>query len=226
VFGPVRKGRHEVAVAFLNDGSNPETGEDRNLVIDKVLIARQEGADVTCLTDPPAAAAVRRGKGTVVLDQIRWDTEQRNARKAARYACGLLTALGAGFVTRTSWAVECESMTPQERMPHFRSFGTSVALACSGYVSKPVEVASPGRYTLALVARGSPAEGVYPIVAISLGQKELGRVELTSSAWRTYPLAADLPQGPHDLRLTFTNDLTAAGEDRNLYLDKLVFYRD
>ena len=117
-------------------------------------------------------------------------------------------------------------MTPQEGMAHFRNFGTSVVLACSGYVSKPVAVAAAGRYTLALVARGSPAEGVYPIVAISLGGKELGRVELTSSAWRTYPLPADLPHGRGDLRLTFTNDLNVAGEDRNLYLDKLVFCRD
>jgi hypothetical protein len=30
---------------------------------------------VTFLTTPPATAAAQRGRGTVVIDQLRWDTE-------------------------------------------------------------------------------------------------------------------------------------------------------
>ena len=84
------------------------------------------------MTTPPAVAAVRCGKGTLVIDQLRWDTEERNARKAARYACSLLTALGAQFSSRLGVAVECEQMTPQPGMPHFHNRGTYASIACSG----------------------------------------------------------------------------------------------
>ena len=76
----------------------------------------------------------RRGKGMVVLDQLRWDTEPQNARKAARYAGSLLAALGGDFTPRLGVTIECEHMTPQPDMPFFHNYGTHVALACNGYV--------------------------------------------------------------------------------------------
>jgi hypothetical protein len=66
----------------------------------------------------------------------------RNARKAARYACSLLTALGGDFESRPSWAIEAETMTPQPTMPHFGVHGSYVTMACSGWVKTPIEVAA------------------------------------------------------------------------------------
>jgi hypothetical protein len=214
-----------VTLAFVNDGSNAERREDRNVWIEKLLIAPHDPAGVTYLTTPPAMALVRRGKGLILVDQVRWDTEADNARKAARLARAVLQGLGAGFSAAPRWAVEAETMAPQEGMPHFHRMGTTVTMACAGYIAKPVTVAKAGRYRLELVARGTPAEGVFPIVRISLGAKTLGEVKLTSGAWRTYSLAVDLPAGRAQLRVTFTNDRNVAGEDRNLYVDKVVFTR-
>ena len=96
-----QQGRHKVTVAFIDDHSHPPD-EDRNLDVDKVLIARAEEKDgVTFLTAPPTTAVVQRGRGSIVSDQLRWDSEQRNTRKAARSAGSLLAALGASLFRGT-----------------------------------------------------------------------------------------------------------------------------
>jgi len=227
VFGEVCKGRQKVTVAFVNDASDPAKGEDRNLVVDKLLVAYDErDRDVSFLTNPPAVAVVRRGKGVVVLDQVKWDTEEANARKAARYACSLLTALGGDFVSRPSWAIEAETMTPQPDMGWFHADSTAAHFGCSGWVKTPIEVAASGRYTMEVVAGGTPAQGVYPHVEIGIDGKKVGEVQLTSGGLRPYPVAIELAEGKHELSLSFTNDLNVGGEDRNLTLDKVVFYKE
>jgi len=225
-FGRVERGRHEVTIAFTNDGSDPPR-EDRNLYVDKVLVAPDEGGrPIDFLTTPPAVAVARCGRGRLAVDQLRWDTEARNARKAARYASSLLTALGGDFPPRLGVTVECEAMEPQPGMQHFHNRGTFAALACTGYVKTPIEVAAAGRYVVEVVAAGSPAAGVLPIVEVRVDDQPAGRIELASTAWRPYPLSIELTQGTHELALAFTNDYNRDGEDRNLMLDKAVFYRD
>ena len=223
-FGHLQQGRHKISVAFVNDASDPPR-EDRNLDVDKVLVAGDEAADVTFLADPPALAVVSRGKGRLVVDQIRWDTEERNWRQAARYACSLLTALGGDFTPPVSVTIECERMTPQPDMKHFSVRGNSASLACNGYIAAPIRVAAAGRYTMEVVASGTPAEEVYPAVAVLVDGKKVGQLQLTTGGWRTYSLKVDLKEGTHQLALEFTNDHnTPSGEDRNLLLDKVAFY--
>lgn len=224
-FGHVEKGRRKVSIAFVNDAGDPPR-EDRNLYVDKALIARDKDSSRTAfLTSPPAVAFVNCGAGRVILDQLRWDTEEQNARKAARYAGRLLTLLGADFTPRSGTAVECAAMTPQPGMPHFRNYGTHVGLACNGYVETAVEVAAAGRYEMELTAAGTPAEGVYPLVEVRLGGTKVGQVQLTSGNWRSYRIEVDLPEGKHDLALWFVNDFNREGEDRNVMLGRAVFCR-
>ncbi len=225
-FGRVEEGRHKVSVAFANDQSAPPR-EDRNLYVDKVLVARDPNESETAfLTSPPAVAAVRVGRGRIVFDQVRWDTEDANAGKAARYAGSLLGALGGDFTPRCGIAIECETMAPQPGMGHFSNQGTHVSLACTGYVSTPVRIAQAGRYEMELVAAGTKAADEYPIVAVRLDGEAIGQVRLSAGGRRPYWLEVELPAGEHELALAFTNDLNQDGEDRNLLLDRAVFYRD
>ncbi len=223
----VAKGRRKVTVAFINDATDAATGEDRNLTVDKLLIAPYEKKDALLfLTSPPAVVAKVIGKGLLVIDQLRWDTEERNARKAARYASTLLAGLGGDFADRPSWAIECETMTPQPDMGWFHADNTAARFGCSGWIKTPIEVAAAGRYTMEVVAGGTPCQGVYPHVEISVDGKKAAEVQLTTGGLRPYPVAIELPEGKHELSLAFTNDLNVGGEDRNLTLDKVVFYRD
>ena len=195
--GRVDAGKHKVSVSFVNDGSNAR--EDRNLYVERLLVARDERVSETAfLTVPAAVAAVPRGQGTVVFDMLCWDTEEHNGRKAARYAASLLTALGGDFPPRLGVLFECERMTPQPGMPFFSNAGNHAAMACNGFLETPIEVAASGRYSLELVASGTPAAGVYPLVEVLLDGKSVGQIQLTSGGWRSYYLDLELPQGKHD----------------------------
>ena len=225
-FGRVSKGEHEVSVAFVNDASDPPK-EDRNLYVDKVLIAPDRTpSSVRFLTDPPAIAVLGGEHPGIVIDLVRWDTEGHNTRKAARLASSLLTASGGDFCPRQGTTIQCSTMTPQPGMPFFSSLGGRATLGCNGYVETPVQVAAAGRYAMELVASGTPAAGVYPLVEVALDGKKIGQIQLTGGTWRSYGLDVDLPTGNHALRLTFLNDLNVNGEDRNLMLDKVTFYRE
>jgi hypothetical protein len=224
VAGPLASGKHTVSVSFINDGSDPPQ-EDRNLWVDKVVLARDDTVDhVHLLTQPAALAAAPRGRGLVVIDQLRWDTEEDNARKAARYAGALLTELGGNFAVRHGVTLECERMTPQAGMPFFSNQGSQAALACNGYVETAIEVAASRSYTLELLASGTPVESVYPLVDITVDGTSVGRIQLMSGRLRPYRLNVDLTAGTHVLRLWFINDLNKAGEDRNVMLDHVRFY--
>ncbi len=221
LFGEVPSGKHVVTVSFPNDGGGP--GDDRNLFFDKLLIARDEPSrdGPTFLTTPPALAKLSRGKGAIIIDQIKWDTERRNARKAARYICGLLTELGARFHGAAAVYIEAESMEPEPDMPHFRRDATSARLGTNGYIETAFDCASAGTYVFNLVAGGTPAHGGYPIVEVQIDGAAVGSVELESDAASSYPLEVQLSEGRHQLRLVFTNDLHDPPEDRNLYIDRV-----
>jgi hypothetical protein len=224
VFGAVEMGTHEVTVAFVNDSSRPPE-EDRNLEVGKILTAPDtEPHRVEFLTRPPVAVAVRSGQGRVVLDQLRWDTEEANSRPAARYAVSLLTQLEGNFTPRPSTTIQCAEMTPQPKMKHYSSQGGVASLNCSGWIKTDLQVAVAGRYSLELVASGSISDGVYPLVAVKIGDQPVGEIQLTTGGWKTYPLEVELAQGTHELAVEFVNDFTSpAGEDRNLRVDRVVF---
>ncbi|MDH7571029.1 MAG: carbohydrate-binding domain-containing protein, partial [Armatimonadota bacterium] len=225
---PVRlpAGRYPLVIAFINDAQIG--GEDRNFYLQKVLLAPASGteATVTTATVPPALCLLPERKGRFYVDSIRWDTEEANAVKAARFACALLSALGGELEERVGVSVEAESMEPSPGMPHFRRTGTAALLAANGYIETEISVARAGTYRLEVIAQGTAAQGVYPLVEVWLDDQKVGTAQLLSGTWRAYPLSAQLSAGKHRLRLAFVNDLNREGEDRNLQLDKVIFYAE
>ncbi|MGQ9730206.1 MAG: carbohydrate-binding domain-containing protein [Candidatus Zipacnadales bacterium] len=224
-FGQVEAGTHLIEVAFTNDANKPPN-QDRNMYLQSILVAPLDDTSRRSifLTCPAALVRFPKGKGSVVIDEIAWDTEEANNVKATRFISGLLTGLGAQFSPQIGVVVEAEDLEPKPGMPYFSKGGGRIVMATNGYVAGEVEVARGGHYRITLVAGGSAAEGVYPIVEISMGESVLGTIELTSSSMRPYSLEADLTPGVYQLRITFTNDRNVGGEDRNLYVDRLVFY--
>jgi beta-galactosidase len=224
--GHVEKGRHTVTVAFVNDASAPPN-EDRNLEVDKLFVGRDRRADsITFLTAPSASVVVPRGEGQIVFDFVRWDTEEQNGRKAARYACSLLTALDADFLPRPAVTIECDQMTPQPDMKHHDSRGGVAYMGCNGYIKTAVQVAETQRYTMELIAAGDACDGICPLVEVYMGDNKLGKIQLTTEGWRSYALGVDLTAGEHEFSLKFVNDQSSPTGDRNLRLDKAMFYND
>jgi hypothetical protein len=115
-------------------------------------------------------------------------------------------------------------MTPQPGMPHFHNRGTYVSIATNGYVETPIRVAAAGRYTMEVVASGTPAQDLFPIVEARINGRAVGQFQLTAGAWRPYSLEFKLTEGSNRLQLAFVNDFNQEGEDRNLMLDQVTFY--
>jgi hypothetical protein len=90
-------------------------------------------------------------------------------------------------------------------------------------VQGSIECARTGRYVMKMTARGTPAGGEFPIIAVELDGQPVGQIELKSDGWRGYPLPMELTQGKHELKLTFTNDAQIPPEDRNLWIGQVEF---
>jgi hypothetical protein len=227
VVANVKKGRHTITVAFVNDASDDSRGEDRNLEVDCVFVGAIAESDrnLTYLTVPGALAVAKFGKGQVVFDRIRWDTEFQNGQKAARHACSLLTALGASFSTASALTIETEEMTPNEGIPYFNVQGGITYMGSNGYLQTELEVAQAGTYRMELLASGESSEGIFPLVEIHVGDRKIADVQLTTGVWKRYPVTIQLEEGKHDFRLNFVNDHWASTGDRNLELDHVRIYR-
>lgn len=218
-------GAHQITILYNNDAYAPP--EDRNLYVDRYIIS--PGQDTTgnqVLTTPPALVSVSQGKGRFVLSAVRWDDAGRNQSRAQRFIASLLTALGTRFQGRAQVSVvEAERMNPQPNLRYYRREVDHIAMPSSGYVETQIRVVVGGRYRIGVMAKGDPADGVYPIVALELNGREIGRVECQSDDWGLHYIVADLPEGTFNLRLRFTNDLwlPEKGEDRNLWVDRVEF---
>lgn len=226
---PIRAtaGAHQIAIAFTNDAR--AGSEDRNLYVERYALnatASRDAATVEALTAPASLVSAPIGKGRIVLNAIRWDDPGRNAARAQRFIASLLTTLGATSHSRAQVSIiEAEEMTPMPNYRYFTRQFDSVAMITNGYIETQMRVATAGKYRIGVAARGTPAAGVYPMVALELNGKAVGQVECKSDAFSLHYIVAELPAGTFNLRVRYTNDLQLQdkGEDRNLYLDRIEF---
>lgn len=223
VSGKLTAGAHEVVIRFANDYQDVAAGEDRNLALKALLVAPDEPSPgVTFLTAPAAVAAFDRGAGQVVVDNVNWAQAPDNEEKARRYIAGLLTGMGAQFAPGAVGTVlEVSRFTPDPQCQWYRREATAAYLGSTGYLTSRIECARAGKYQFRFVAKGTPAVGVYPIIAVEVDGQPVGQVELKSDNWRGYPLPVTLTAGAHDLKLIFANDMWAPPEDRNLWISRI-----
>jgi hypothetical protein len=81
-----------------------------------------------------------------------------------------------------------------------------------------------GDYALAVRGKGTPLGGVYPQIRFSIDGKSCGSITTDGRDWSTYSISARLEKGEHEVELAFVNDAydPKKGEDRNVWLDKLI----
>lgn len=223
VAGKLTAGAHQVAIRFTNDLYDEVNKQDRNLWVKSLLVAPADAEQaLQPLSTPAAVAAVAVGPGRVVIDEINWDTTATNTDKARRYIAGLLAGLNAPFAAGgIGTVIDLSRFEPDPQMVHWRRDGSGVMMASGGYMVGKVQCAKAGRYQMRIIARGTPCRGILPIVAVELDGKSAGQVQLTSEDWRGYPLAVEMPQGEHELKLIFANDENVGGEDRNVWIARV-----
>ena len=75
-----------------------------------------------------------------------------------------------------------------------------------------------GDALIKLEARGSPCDGVYPYMLVSLDGNKIGSAYVDNVEFKKYSFAAKTDGGIKVLSVTFTNDGGNKKEDRNLYV--------
>ncbi|NLS91576.1 MAG: hypothetical protein GXX96_05265 [Planctomycetaceae bacterium] len=122
-----------------------------------------------------------------------------------------------------SVVVEATSMEVESGEP--RMDQESVFMGRTASLRKNLTFPHAGRYTFLVRGRGTPCAGEYPRVEVSVDGRFCGSVTTEGDAWRTYQVAASVPQGEHTLRLAFVNDLwdPVTKEDRNVRIERVVY---
>ncbi len=216
----VPAGLHELSILFDNDAYAPP--EDRNLFVDQIRWGRDlDTSPLKVLTSPGAVAQVNRGAGTILLDEITWETETRNAAKAGRYASALLTDLGASLRHTLAMGIEAETMTNFNVDAYYVSGGIAY-LNSGGRIQTRVSVSTAGTYTFEIYAGGTAAVGILPQIGVTVGGVTRTNFFLTSTNLSRYVVTLSLAAGTQDIGLAFLNDHYAPPEDRNANFDRFT----
>jgi hypothetical protein len=225
LFFDARKGKHTFTVAYTNDTYAPP--EDRNLYLSSYQVSpAAELNDLENLTSPAALVRSKVGAGSLILSAIEWDSAGQNTLRGQRYFAGLLNGLGAQFAGGTApQVVEAESMRLSSPAQTVFVDGQYVAMFVNAYVEDEIHIVRGGSYRVSILGKGTPVNGRYPLVQVSLDGQGFGTVELNSAADGLHAFLADLPEGTYTLRIAFVNDEWSpnTGEDRNAWIDRIEF---
>lgn len=94
-------------------------------------------------------------------------------------------------------------------------------IGSNGYISTPHHFGE-GAVTITVYARGSVAAKVWPNLRLSVGGVALGNVTVNTTTYVPYSFSHTAIAGPAEIRVQFTNDLNQNGQNRNLYVDRVV----
>ena len=103
-----------------------------------------------------------------------------------------------------------------------RAQGNEVTFWTNGSAHWTIQIAKPGLYEFGLIARGTPALGIYPIVQVTLDNQPLGMLYVGKRESGYYGIKFQTTVGAHQIAILYNNDLSAPPEDRNLYVDRYV----
>lgn len=92
----------------------------------------------------------------------------------------------------------------------------------NGRVGQFLRIGRAGRYEAVVRAAGSPAEGVWPEMALLVDGRPAATATVSSGEMADYRLRAELAAGEHEIAVAFLNDRHTADEDRNLYLERIA----
>ena len=220
---PVAEGERILGLAFVNDAHDPDTGEDRNVRLDRVAYGPVPSLESKPLVEPAVLVKVPLGKGFVLVDQVAWTEEERNAEKADRYASTLLTNLGCRFGARARGiTIPPATMKPKRDFRFTPQDDGAAYLGSNGTIACRVRFAAAGKYEFVVRASGTEAGGAFPNVRVDLDDRPLGDLQLDKPGWHALRLEAPVAEGEHEVSLSFTNDFYDPPADRNLRVRSLM----
>ncbi|MCX8037063.1 MAG: hypothetical protein N3D11_08480 [Candidatus Sumerlaeia bacterium] len=124
------------------------------------------------------------------------------------------------YLTTGSLVLDARAMNPSSGQAGERGW----VLNAAGEFTRSFTVHSTGNYSFDLIARGTSAEGIWPIVAVSIDGKLIAEQYINSPVWDLYEIRYPLLTGLHTLQLKYTNDyvILQAPEHRSFQLDRVI----
>ncbi|HET9954546.1 MAG TPA: carbohydrate-binding domain-containing protein [Polyangiaceae bacterium] len=117
----------------------------------------------------------------------------------------------------------CQAVTYQAEAM-FKSTGGAVAggwnIWSNGYISTN-HVFGGASTVITVRARGESALGVAPTMVVSVGGATVYTTSVASTSWADYTFITSPSAGSREVRVSFTNDYYAGGQDRNLFVDSV-----
>jgi PKD repeat protein len=95
-------------------------------------------------------------------------------------------------------------------------------LFASGYIEHIVDFGANLQNTLSITAAGTPAGGIYPIMAVKIDGIEAYRFSVNDASYRDYTFSG-IPPGSHAVRIEFVNFAYIAPDYRRLKIDKIRY---
>ncbi|MBN1347371.1 MAG: hypothetical protein JXQ73_32070 [Phycisphaerae bacterium] len=105
--------------------------------------------------------------------------------------------------------------------PYNRPLDGGLILCTHGSVVGDVDFGQAGRAIIGIRAKGWPASGAWPCVAIRVGERLVGQIHVKTGQPRIYVRTTAVPPGRQRVEVTFLNDEQTATEDRNVWIDRL-----
>ena len=96
-----------------------------------------------------------------------------------------------------------------------------VGMYTNGSVSKKIEIAEDGRYGVAVTAKGTPMDDVWPMMDVSLDGEPIDIISIPSRNWITVSAPCEIRKGAHTVKISFINDASKPGEDRNMFVKQV-----
>lgn len=94
----------------------------------------------------------------------------------------------------------------------------------NGTLSENVAFHTSGTYNIKVEAKGSVAGAVWPTMQVLIDDKVVATTIVTSASATSYDYNFTMTAGVHKIGIGFTNDGNVGGEDRNLYLKRIVIF--
>jgi hypothetical protein len=140
-----------------------------------------------------------------------------------KLAFGIAIA-GVLMLPRLVHAQSCAATTYEaESMVHSTGAATPGGwnIWANGYISTNHNF-DGGSKIITVVARGQAAAGVHAHMIVNIDGLREYSYSVMPTTWTAYNLNVDLPAGVHQIRVDFDNDYNQNGQDRNLYVDKVI----
>ena len=100
-------------------------------------------------------------------------------------------------------------------------------ISSNGYISTTHDFDGRSK-VLTVIARGqsaggaTPPFGAAPHLLVSVGGRTVYTYSVTSLDWTAFTFNVDAPAGQQEIQIHFDNDFFQDGQDRNLFIDKLI----